>query len=99
MAVDQEVHIAESGVAAMEAPSNEIEKNGIVSDVRVYFECLLTRLRHIHRVGILTQGTRDKVGDLPFVFDQENPHRLCLISSHNGGRSCSCKKMVNFIRR
>jgi hypothetical protein len=54
---------------ATKARQSDIQQNGIVSYVRTYFECLLTRFGHIHRVRILTQGTRDKVGDLPFVFD------------------------------
>src|SRR2546429_9571879 len=33
-----------------QARQSDIEKNGSVSDVRAQFECLLTRLGHIHRV-------------------------------------------------
>src|ERR1700731_5169160 len=51
------------------AGQSDIEKNGIVSDVCAQCEGLLTRFGHIHRIGILTQGTRDEVADLPFVFD------------------------------
>src|SRR5712664_4473143 len=51
-----------------------IEKNGVVGNVTSQFERLLTRFRHIHCIGIFPQGARNKAGNLPFVFDQENPH-------------------------
>src|ERR1700674_4662037 len=54
---------------AAQARQSDIEKNGIVSDVRSEFECLFTRFSHIHCIGIFPQGTRDKIADLPFVFD------------------------------
>src|SRR6266567_5341539 len=43
-------------------------------DVGPQFQRLLARLDYIHRVGIFFQGTRDKAGNLVFVFDQENAH-------------------------
>ena len=36
---------------------------------RPQFQRLLARLDYIHRVGIFFQGTRDKAGNLVFVFD------------------------------
>src|SRR5258708_7335701 len=80
---------------ATEVRQANIEKNGVVGDVRAQLKRLRTRFRHVHRVGIFPQGTPDETGDLPLVFDQENTHRLVLHHRITTSEPLGVKKSAN----
>jgi len=47
-----------------------IQKYRVIRDVRVQLKCFLSRLGHIHRIGVLAQSPRNEARYFTLVFDQ-----------------------------
>jgi hypothetical protein len=65
-----------ANLKAAEVRQPDIEKDGVVGDIRAELKRLCTRFGHIHGVGIFSQCSRNEACDFPFVFDQKDPHRF-----------------------